>query len=79
MVDSVTRRVPVMAVKVSLSGAAAAQSEMVYEDADAFNVTAGGFLVIQRQHTGKQADLAVFAPHAWLHAEIVPEPPPGPQ
>ncbi len=68
-----------MAVKVTLSDAVPTQSEMVYEEADAFNVTAGGFLLIQRQHTGKQTDLAVFAPHAWLHAELVREPPPGPQ
>ncbi len=44
------------------------------EEADAFNVTSGGFLLIQRQHAGKQKDLAVFAPNAWLHAEVVREP-----
>jgi hypothetical protein len=33
-----------------------------------------GFLVIQRQHAGEQKDLAVFAPNAWLHAEVVQEP-----
>jgi hypothetical protein len=68
-----------MAVKVSLSSASAADTELVYEEADAFNVTAGGFLLIQRQHSGTQADLAVFAPHAWLHAEVLPEPRPGPR
>ena len=67
-------RCPVMAVKVYLGGATAALSEMTYEEADAFSVTAGGFLLIQRQHSGEQKDLAVFAPSAWLHAEIVREP-----
>jgi hypothetical protein len=47
---------------------------MTYEEADAFNVTSGGFLLIQRQHAGEQKDLAVFAPNAWLHAEVVREP-----
>ncbi len=60
-----------MAVKVYLGGAPAARNEMTYEEADAFSVTAGGFLLIQRQHSGEQTDLAVFAPSAWLHAEIV--------
>jgi hypothetical protein len=50
---------------------------MTYDDADAFSVTAGGFLLIQRQHSGEQTDLAVFAPSAWLHAEVVREPAPG--
>lgn len=63
-----------MAVKVYLSGASAADTKITYEEADAFNVTAGGFLLIQRQHSGTQKDLAVFAPQAWLHAEVVPEP-----
>lgn len=66
-----------MAVKVYLGGATAAHSEMTYGDADAFSVTAGGFLLIQRQHSGEQKDLAVFAPTAWLHAEIVRESAPG--
>ncbi len=66
-----------MAVKVYLGGAPAARSEMTYEEADAFSVTAGGFLLIQRQHSGEQKDLAVFAPTAWRHAEIVREPGPG--
>jgi hypothetical protein len=70
---------PVMAVKVYLGGAPAARREMTYEEADAFSVTAGGFLLIQRQHSGEQKDLAVFAPAAWLHAEIVREPPSGSQ
>ena len=65
----------VMAVKVYLGGSSAAQSEMTYEEADAFSVTSGGFLLIQRQHAGEQKDLAVFAPNAWLHAEVVSEPP----
>jgi hypothetical protein len=63
-----------MAVKVYLGGAPAALSDMTYEEADAFSVTAGGFLLIQRQHSGEQKDLAVFAPSAWLHAEIVRDP-----
>lgn len=62
-----------MAVKVFVRSAAAAQSEVTFDEADAFSVTAGGFLLIQRQHTGAQRDLAVFAPHAWHHAEVVPE------
>jgi hypothetical protein len=37
---------PVMAVKVYLSGALAARSEMTYEEADAFSVTSGGFLLM---------------------------------
>jgi hypothetical protein len=65
-----------MAVRVYLS-ASAAQSEVTYGQADAFAVNAGGFLLIQRQHSGKQMDLAVFAPSAWLHAEVVEEPQPG--
>ena len=64
----------VMAVKVYLGSSSAAHSEMTYEEADAFNVTSGGFLLIQRQHAGEQRDLAVFAPNAWLHAEVVREP-----
>jgi len=68
-----------MAVKVYLGGAAAAHSEMTYEEADAFSVTAGGFLLIQHLHSGDQKDLAVFAPNAWLHAEVVREPHGGPQ
>jgi hypothetical protein len=63
-----------MSVKVYLDGASTAQSEMTYDQADAFSVTAGGFLFIQRQHSGAQKDLAVFAPNAWLHAELVQEP-----
>jgi hypothetical protein len=63
--------------KVYLGGARAAHSEMTYEEADAFSVTAGGFLLIQRQHSGEQKDLAVFAPSAWLRAEVVREPAPG--
>ena len=51
-----------MAVKVYLGGAPAPHSEMTYDEADTFSVTAGGFLLIQRQHTGAQMDLAVFAP-----------------
>ena len=68
-----------MAVKVYLGGVPAAHSEMTYKEADAFSVTAGGFLLIQRQHSGEQKDLAVFAPSAWLHAEIVREPAQGSQ
>ena len=67
-------RLLVMAVKVYLGSSSAAHSEMTYEEADAFNVTSGGFLLIQRQHAGEQKDLAVFAPNAWLHAEVVREP-----
>jgi len=63
-----------MAVRVYLGGAPAGHSEMTYEEADAFSVTAGGFLLIQRQHSGTQKDLAVFSPSAWLRAEVVPEP-----
>jgi len=62
-----------MAVKVYLGGAAA-HGEMTYDEADAFSVTAGGFLLIQHLHSGDQKDLAVFAPNAWLHAEVVPAP-----
>ncbi len=68
-----------MAVKVFLGSAAAApHGEVTYEEADAFSVTAGGFLLIQRQHSGVQKDLAVFAPSAWLHAEVALKPQPGP-
>ena len=66
-----------MAVKVYLGGTRAAHSEMTYDEADGFSVTAGGFLLIQRQHSGAQMDLAVFAPNAWLHAEVAREPAPG--
>jgi hypothetical protein len=66
-----------MAVKVYLGGVPVARSEMIYDEADAFSVTAGGFLLIQRQHSGEQKDLAVFAPNAWLYAEVVREPTPG--
>ncbi|MGO9504843.1 MAG: hypothetical protein ACLPUO_25485 [Streptosporangiaceae bacterium] len=66
-----------MAVKVYLGGAPAPHSEMTYDEADTFSVTAGGFLLIQRQHTGAQMDLAVFAPDAWLRAEVVRDPAPG--
>jgi hypothetical protein len=59
-----------MAVKVYLGSASAAQSEVTYDQADSFSVTAGGFLLIQRQHSGAP----VFAPNAWLHAEVVQEP-----
>jgi hypothetical protein len=65
---------PVMAVKVYLGGASAAQSEVTYEQADAFSVTTAGFLLIQRHHSGAQKDLAVIAPNAWLRAEVVHEP-----
>ena len=68
---------PVMAVKVYLGSASAAQGEVTYDQADSFSITAGGFLLIQRQHSGAQKDLAVFAPHAWLRAEVVQEPRPG--
>ncbi len=68
-----------MAVKVYLGSALAAHSEVTYDQADAFSVTAGGFLLIQRQHSGAQKDLAVFAPNAWLHAEVVQEPRQGPK
>ncbi len=63
-----------MAVRVHLGSASAAHSEVTYDQADTFSVTAGGFLLIQRQHSGAQKDLAVFAPNAWLRAEVVPEP-----
>ncbi len=66
-----------MAIKVYLGCDPAAHSEMTYEEADAFSVTAGGFLLIQRQHSGEQKDLAVFAPSRWLHAEVVREQAPG--
>jgi hypothetical protein len=66
-----------MGVKVYLGGAPAARGEIAYEEADTFSVTAGGFLLIQRQHSGAQKDLAVFAPSAWLRAEVVREPAPG--
>jgi hypothetical protein len=65
---------PVMAVKVYLGAALAAQSEITYDQADAFSVTAAGLLLVQQHHSGPQKDLAVFAPSAWLHAEIVQEP-----
>ena len=52
---------------------------MAYEETDAFSVTADSFLLIQRQHSGAQKDLAVFAPNARLRAEVVPEPTPGPR
>jgi len=68
-----------MAIKVYVGCAPAAHSEMTYDEADAFSVTAGGFLLIQRQHSGEQKDLAVFAPSTWLHAEIVREPAAGSQ
>ena len=63
-----------MAVKVYLGSASAAQGEVTYDQADSFSVTAGGFLLIQRQHSGAQKDLAVFAPSAWLRAEVVQQP-----
>ena len=63
-----------MAVKVHLGSASAAQGEVTYDQADSFSVTAGGFLLIQRQHSGAGKDLAVFAPNSWLHAEVVSEP-----
>ena len=66
-----------MAVKIYLGGEPAAHSEMTYEEADAFSVTAGCFLLIRRQHSGKQKDLAVFAAHAWLHAEVAGDPQSG--
>ena len=68
-----------MAVKVYLGGAPPAHSEMTYDEADAFSITAGGFLLIQRLYSGDQTDLAVFAPNAWLHAEVVREAAPGPR
>jgi|GEM_PF-986794 len=67
-----------MAVKVYLGGAEA-HSEMTYDEADAFSITAGGFLLIQHLHSGEQKDLAVFAPNAWLHAEVVAAPHGGPE
>ncbi len=63
-----------MAVRVYLGGGSGGHGEMTYEDADAFSVTVSGFLLIQRQHSGEQRDLAVFAPQAWRHAEIVLQP-----
>ena len=63
-----------MAVKVYLGSASAGQSEVTYDQADSFSVTAGGFLLTQRQHSGAQKDLSVFAPNAWLHAEVAQEP-----
>lgn len=63
-----------MAVKVFLGGDLPAHSEVTYDQADTFTVTAGGFLLIQRHHSGEQKDLAVFAPNAWRHAEVVQEP-----
>ncbi|MGE5288303.1 MAG: hypothetical protein ACM3ML_14125 [Micromonosporaceae bacterium] len=68
-----------MAIKVYLGSASVAHSEIIYDDADAFSVTTGGFLLIQRQHSGAQKDLAVFAPSAWRHAEVVQEPHQGPK
>jgi len=65
---------PVMAIKVYMGSALAAHSDITYDEADEFSVTAGGFLLIQRQHSGEQKDLAVFAPDAWLHAEVVRKP-----
>ena len=63
-----------------LSGSiSAGHGEMTYEEADAFSVTAGGFLLVQRQHSGEQTDLAVFAPDAWLYAEVARAPQPGSQ
>jgi hypothetical protein len=67
---------PVMAVKVYLDNASVAHGEITYDDADAFSITSGGFLLIQRQHSGVQKDLAVFAPSVWRHAEVVQEPQP---
>jgi hypothetical protein len=64
---------PVMAVTVYLDPASAGNGEITYDDADAFSITSGGFLLIQRQHSGAQKDLAVFAPNVWRHAEIVQE------
>ncbi|HTP15305.1 MAG TPA: hypothetical protein VMK13_05655 [Streptosporangiaceae bacterium] len=66
-----------MAVKVCLGGAPAGNGEITYEEGDTFSVTAGGFLLIQRQHSGPQKDLAVFAPGAWFRAEVAPEAAPG--
>lgn len=63
-----------MAIKVYLGSASVAHSEITYDEADAFSVTSGGFLLIQRQHSGAQKDLAVFAPNSWRHAEVVQEP-----
>jgi hypothetical protein len=63
-----------MAVKVYLGNSPAAHSEITYDDADAFSVTSGGFLLIQRQHSGVQKDLAVFAPSVWGYAEVVQAP-----
>jgi hypothetical protein len=68
-----------MAVKVYLGSTSAAQSEVTYDEADAFSVTASGFLLIQRQHSGAQKDIAVFAPNAWHHAEVVQKPRQGQQ
>jgi hypothetical protein len=72
-------RPPVMAIKVYLGHSPAEHGEITYADADAFSVTPGGFLLIQRQHSGAQKDLAVFAPGVWRHAEVVPEPEPDPK
>lgn len=66
-----------MAVRIYLGSASVAQREVMYDQADAFSVNASGFLLIQRQHSGRQKDLAVFAPSAWLHAEVVDEPQSG--
>ncbi len=66
-----------MAIKVYLGSASAAHSEITYDEADAFSVTSGGFLLIQRHHSGVQKDLAVFAPNSWRHAEVVHEAQPG--
>jgi hypothetical protein len=53
-----------MAIRIYLSCRPAALSDMTFDEADAFSVTAGGFLLIQRQHSGEQKDLAVFAPNS---------------
>jgi hypothetical protein len=71
------QRTAAMAVKVYLGTASGAPDEITYDDADAFSVTSGGYLLIQRQHSGAQKDLAVFAPSAWRHAEVVQQPRPG--
>jgi hypothetical protein len=63
-----------MGVKVYLGSASGGRREITYDQADAFSVTAAGFLLIQRHHSGPQMDLAIFAPTAWLHAELVQEP-----
>jgi len=51
-----------MAVKVYLGTASAAQGEITYDQADAFSVTAAGFLLIQRHHSGGKLPLSTRYP-----------------